>query len=73
MPLSTEELLALLSKAVASVTEDDILNTPVGQVKRLLHRCLTHFGRSTQIHAQHAVRLVQGLEDTMLSHKTIPM
>lgn len=73
MPLSTEELLTLLSRAVASVTEDDILETPVGCAKHLLHRCLTHFGRGTQIHAQHTVCLIQGLDDTIFSHKTVPM
>lgn len=73
MPLSTEELLTLLLKAVVSNTSTNNEHTPVKRAKHLLHRCLTHFGRDTQIHAQQAARLLRGLGDTMSSHKTVPM
>lgn len=55
------------------MTHDDVQDTPIGRAKHLLHCCLTHFGRGTQIHSQHAARLIQGLDDTMGSHRTVPM
>ncbi|KAJ3854691.1 hypothetical protein EV368DRAFT_11556, partial [Lentinula lateritia] len=68
VPLNTEALLSTLSKAVASLTSEDIDETPVMNAKRLLHRCLTHFGRKQQIHSQQCARYLRGLTDSMSSH-----
>ncbi|KAF5367252.1 hypothetical protein D9757_011692 [Collybiopsis confluens] len=73
MPLKTDQLLSLLSKAVASIDMNDMIDTPIGKAKKLIHRCLTHFGRAQQLHAQSAARYLRQLGDSMSSHRTINM
>ncbi|KAF5365147.1 hypothetical protein D9757_011773 [Collybiopsis confluens] len=73
MPLSTDELLSLLSKAVVSFSREDLNKDPSTASKRLLHRCLTHFGRKQQIHAQQCARYLRRLGDAMCSHSCIPL
>jgi hypothetical protein len=41
--------------------------------KTLLHKCLSQFIKQQQIHAQQAARYICGLNDTIKSHKTLPM
>ena len=72
--LNTHEMLSLLSRAVANVSESPIENeSAVVRSKRLLHKCLSQFTRRQQIHAQQAARYLRGLDDSIPSHKTIPM
>lgn len=72
MGLKTYEMLTLLSRAVARMPSNDSGST-VDSAKLLLHKCLSQFNRQQQIHAQQAVRYVQGHDDSISSHKTIPM
>ena len=72
--LKTHEMLSLLSRAVANLSDSpDNNESPVVQSKRLLHKCLSQFTRQQQIHAQQAARYLHGLGDSIPSHKTIPM
>ncbi|KAJ3873076.1 hypothetical protein F5051DRAFT_338265, partial [Lentinula edodes] len=69
MPLSTDILLSTLSKAVSSITAEELDSDPIISSKKLLHRCLTHFGRKQQIHAQQCARYLRRLGDNMVSHE----
>ena len=68
----THEMLSLLSQAVASAP-DTSTSSDVEKAKMLLHKCVSQFSHQQQIHAQQAARYLRGLNDTMMSHKTIPM
>jgi len=72
--LNTHEMLSLLSRVVANLSESPKENEgPLARSKRLLHKCLSQFTRQQQIHAQQAARYIRGLDDSIPSHKTIPM
>ena len=72
MDIKTYQMLSLLSRAVASVSQDSEL--PVRQQARnLLHKCLAQFTRQQQIHAQQAARYLRGNDDSISSHETTPM
>ena len=72
--LKSHEMLSLLSRTVANLgNSPDVDENPVVQSKRLLHKCLSQFTRQQQIHAQQAARYLRGLDDSIPSHKTIPM
>ena len=72
--LKTHETLSLLSRAVANLGDSSDNNeSPVVRSKKLLHKCLSQFTRQQQIHAQQAARYLRGLDDSIPSHKTIPM
>ena len=72
--LKTHEMLSLLSRAVVNIGDSaDSNENPVDQSKRLLHKCLSQFTRQQQIHAQQAARYLRGLNDSIPSHKTVPM
>ena len=66
---------AALSRAVANLGDSpNDGESPVVQLKKLLHNlCLSQFTRQQQIHAQQAARYLRGLDDSILSHKTVPM
>ena len=67
-------MLSLLSRAVANLGDPpDSNESPVVRSKKLLHKCLSQFTRQQQIHAQQAARYLRGLDDSIPSHKTIPM
>jgi hypothetical protein len=72
--LKTHEMLSMLSRAVANLDDSpDNNESPVARSKRLLHKCLSQFTRQQQIHAQQAARYLRGLDDSIPSHKTVPM
>ena len=72
MDIKTYQMLSLLSRAVANVSQDSEL--PVRQQARnLLHKCLAQFTRQQQIHAQQAARYLRGNDDSISSHETTPM
>ena len=72
MDCKTYEVLSLLSRVVSRMP--DIVNSsPTDSAKNLLHRCISQFTRQQQIHAQQAVRYLRGFDDTISSHKTVPM
>jgi len=72
MDLKTYQSLSLLSRAVAKMPEISEL-PPTEAARTLLHKCLSQFTRQQQIHAQQAVRYLQGHGDGISSHKTVPM
>ena len=71
--LKTHEMLSLLSRAVAKMGDSIDDKNPVTRSKTLLHKCLSQFTRQQQIHAQQAARYIRGFDDSIPSHKTIPM
>ena len=72
--LKTHEMLSLLSCAVANLGDSpDESESPLVRSKRLLHKCLSQFTREQQIHAQQAARYLRGQDDSIPSHKTVPM
>ena len=72
--LKTHEMLSLLSRAVANLSDSpDESESALVRSKRLLHKCLSQFTRQQQIHAQQAARYLRGYEDSVPSHSTIPM
>ena len=71
--LNTHEMLSLLSRAVANLSDSPETEDPLTRSKRLLHKCLLQFTRQQQIHAQQAARYLCGLDDSIPSHKTVPM
>lgn len=76
MDLKTYQMLSLLSRAVASLnssSEKSLHSNAVDSAKALLHRCLSQFARQQQVHAQQAAHYLCGHDDTIPSHKTIPM
>ena len=72
MELKTYQLLSLLSCAVLCAKEVASSGT-IESAKTLLHKCLSQFIKQKQIHAQQAARYIRGLNDTIKSHKTLPM
>lgn len=72
MSLNTYETLSLMSRAVARISDDNT-SAPLAAARLLLHKCLSQFTRQQQIHAQQAVRYLRGFNDTISSHKTVPM
>jgi hypothetical protein len=74
MDVKTYEVLSLLLRAVAHVPDPTpVGSTDVENVKTLLHKCLSQFRRQQQIHAQQAACYIQGFDDSISSHRTIPM
>jgi len=73
MDLKTYEVLTLLSRAVARIPDVQAGSNGAGSAKTLLHKCLSQFTRQQQIHAQQAVRYIQGFGDSISSHVTVPM
>lgn len=74
MGIKTYEMLSLLSRAVAHLPPDpDKKNSTLQSVKALLHKCLSQFNRQQQIHAQQAARYIQGHDDSISSHSSVPM
>ncbi|PPQ75766.1 hypothetical protein CVT24_002642 [Panaeolus cyanescens] len=73
MDMKTYQTLTLLSKAVARMPETTNNINPMEAAKTLLHKCLSQFTRQQQIHAQQAARYLRGLNDTISSHRTVPM
>jgi len=72
--LNTHEMLSLLSRAVANLSDSpNESESPLVRSKRLLHKCLSQFTRQQQIHAQQAARYLRGQDDSIPSHKTVPM
>jgi hypothetical protein len=72
MEMKTYQLLSLLSRAVLRAKE--VASSSIaGSAKTLLHKCLSQFIKQQQIHAQQAARYICGLNDTIKSHKTLPM
>ncbi|KAI6008004.1 hypothetical protein EDC04DRAFT_2506671, partial [Pisolithus marmoratus] len=67
MGLKTYAMLTLLSWAVAQMPSEKC-GSAVDSVKLLLHKCLSQFNCQQQIHAQQAVRYVQGYDDSISSH-----
>ena len=72
MDIKTYEMLSLMSRAVISVSSTQ-MSSNIDHAKTLLHKCLSQFSRQQQVHGQQAVRYLRGLDDAMMSHKTIPM
>ncbi|KAF5362237.1 hypothetical protein D9756_001995 [Leucocoprinus leucothites] len=72
MDVKTYEILSLMSQVVAQISTVQT-GSPLEGTKQLLHRCLSQFTRRQQIHAQQAVRYLQGHGDGIPSHKTTPM
>jgi len=73
MGLKTYKMLSLLSRAVARLSTIDENQSAVHSAKALLHKCLSQFNRQQQIHAQQAARYLQGSDDNISSHRTVPM
>jgi hypothetical protein len=73
MDLKTYEVLSLLSCAVARIPESTSATSVTDSAKTLLHKCLSQFSRQQQIHAQQAARYIQGFNDSISSHTTVPM
>ena len=72
--LNTHEMLSLLSRAVANLGDSPSESeSPLVRSKKLLHKCLSQFTRQQQIHAQQAARYLRGQDDSIPSHKTVPM
>ena len=72
--LKTHEMLSLLSRAVANLSDSpNESESPLIRSKVLLHKCLSQFTRQQQIHAQQAARYLRGQDDSIPSHKTISM
>jgi hypothetical protein len=71
--LKTHEMLSTLSRAVANLGDSPDNKSAVVRSKRLLHKCLSQFTQQQQIHAQQAARYLRGLDDSIPSHKTVPM
>ena len=74
MGVKTYEMLSLLSRTVARLPSDPNENSSTVQsAKILLHKCLSQFNRQQQIHAQQAARYIQGYDDSISSHSSVPM
>jgi len=72
MDMKTYQSLTLLSKAVARMT-NSAAESAIEAAKTLLHKCISQFTRQQQIHAQQAVRYLQGHGDGISSHETVSM
>ena len=72
MGLKTYQSLTLLSRAVSRMPDTSLCSAKEA-AKTLLHKCLSQFTRQQQIHAQQAVRYLQGFGDGISSHKTTQM
>jgi hypothetical protein len=73
MDVKTYEILSLLSHAVSRIPVSDSASSVVDKAKTLLHKCLSQFSRQQQIHAQQAVRYIQGYSDGVSSHDMVLM
>lgn len=73
MGIKTYEMLSLLSRAVARLPSTNHQMPAVDSAKALLHKCLSQFNRQQQIHAQQAARYIQGHDDSISSHQSVPM
>jgi len=73
MGLKTYETLSFLSRAVARLSTTNENQSAVDSAKALLHKCLSQFNRQQQIYAQQAARYLQGNDDNISSHRTVPM
>ena len=72
--LKMHDMLSLLSRAVANLSDSSSESeSPLVCSKRLLHKCLSQFTCQQQIHAQQVARHLRGHDDSIPSHKTIPM
>lgn len=72
--LNTQAMLSLLSHAVANVNNSpNESESSLAHSKRLLHKCLSQFTCQQQIHVQQAARYLCGLNDSIPSHRTIPI
>jgi len=67
------EVLSLLSRAVARAPAAGPDVSLTESAKMLLHKCLSQFNGQQQVHAQQAVRYIQGFGDGIASHETSPM
>jgi hypothetical protein len=67
MDLKTYQSLTLLSCAVSCMPDVSNLSSK-DAAKTLLHKCLSQFTRQQQIHAQQAIRYLQGFGDSISSH-----
>lgn len=72
MSMKTGQMLSLMCKAVLAAPQGSD-KTAMARAKKLLHKCLAQFSRKQQIHAQQAARYLRRLDDSMSSHKTVPM
>ena len=71
MDLKTYEMLSLLSKTLAKISESDKTSAlSIHSAKLLLHKCISQFSRQQHIHAQH---YFCGHDDGMSSHKSVSM
>jgi hypothetical protein len=73
MDVKTYEVLSLLSRAVARIPPTEPGVALASSAKDLLHKCLSQFNGQQQVHAQQAVRYIQGHGDGISSHETSPM
>lgn len=73
MDVKTYEMLSLLSQAVAHIPACGTGTSVTENTRTLLHKCLFQFNRQQQVHAQQAVRYIQGLGNSISSHETVPM
>ncbi|KAJ3554886.1 hypothetical protein NP233_g12332 [Leucocoprinus birnbaumii] len=83
-PHNIEEVQAILDewdsvfvtevkKCGETLQRHECRTSPIEGARRLLHKCLSQFTHRQQIHAQQAVRYLQGFGDEILSHETTPM
>ncbi|KAF5343799.1 hypothetical protein D9758_016212 [Tetrapyrgos nigripes] len=75
-PLSTGDILSLMSKAMASLEnlhKKDPEAFPLADTKRILQKCISQLTSQQRIHAQQAARYLRGLDDTLPSHATTPL
>ena len=71
MDTKTHEILSLMSKVIAQNPRQHE-TTDQGSAKTPLHKCLSQFSCQQQIHCQQVVHYLQGNDDTMISHTTVP-
>ncbi|KAG1849118.1 hypothetical protein C8R48DRAFT_571229, partial [Suillus tomentosus] len=67
MDVKTYEMLSLLSRAVACIPASGSGTSEC--TKSLLHKCLSQFNGQQQVHAQQAIRYIQGFDDGISSHE----
>lgn len=67
------QMLSLMSKVVAQMPSCIEKLSVRDKAKTLLHKCLSQFTKQQQIHAQQAVRYIQGYGDGLSSHVTVPL
>ncbi|KAF5333957.1 hypothetical protein D9758_017594 [Tetrapyrgos nigripes] len=75
-PLSTGDILSLMSKAMASLEnlhKKDPEAFLLADTKRILQKCISQLTSQQRIHAQQAAQYLRGLDDTLPSHATTPL